>query len=660
MSYAAKEIEFPSVGPLVEERAVLEPRRKRTVVEWAQQERVLDRKTSAIPGRFNWEYVPFLREPALCISDMAIRRITVRKCTQAGVTELLNNIIGWAVDESPAPLMLVMPKESDTARRMETRIRPMFEACASLLRHLDGDLERLNVGKETVLDNCIVYLAWATSAAALADSPVCLLLLDEIDKYPDRVGKEGDPASLAEKRQRTFVFAKTIEGSTPTDQYGRIGIDYNAGDRRRWWVRCPHCRRHHVMRWGHVVLDKNDKGQLLSRAEYAGGGRARYVCPDCAVAWSEADRWSAVQAGRWAPGGCSVDAKGRIVGQIPRTNHRSYHISALMLYPGFSSIDKLAGAWAHAVARQKSGDLGPMIDFVNSELGEVWAEAEAATDIDVLREHVEGYEPDTVPPGAMILTAAIDVQQDHFYATVWGWGYGFEGWLVSAQRIETEIVGEGPTGVMDFTPIRQLLGRTWPRVDADGKATGENIPIALTFIDSQYRPDQVYDFCAGFTTGDCWPARGDDSLRDVYMQPSNLEKSASVRRRALLRRAGLQLWRISSYMVKSQLARLMNVPAEGPGYVHLPAGTGEEFLGQMTAEHLKVNRRRNRYGKMETTRIWTLKPEHIANHYWDCSYLALAAARRRGVRNLPDPKAPASSRRRIVRRMSTIERFARE
>lgn len=44
----------------------------------------------------------------------------------------------------------------------------------------------------------------ANSATGLASRPIKVLLADEVDRYPGSAGTEGDPLSLAQKRQTTF------------------------------------------------------------------------------------------------------------------------------------------------------------------------------------------------------------------------------------------------------------------------------------------------------------------------------------------------------------------------------------------------------------------------------------------------------------------------
>ena len=143
-----------------------------TLAEWAEDRYILPKETAELSGPWSNDYVPYLQEPMRWLSDMATRQVTVCACTQSAKTELSNILIGRTVDVNPAPTLIVMPRENDANRRIATRLRPMFKSTPSLLKHLGGKLDNLNIGKETILDNMILYIAWSNSPAALADNPI--------------------------------------------------------------------------------------------------------------------------------------------------------------------------------------------------------------------------------------------------------------------------------------------------------------------------------------------------------------------------------------------------------------------------------------------------------------------------------------------------------
>jgi len=655
-----------------EEVEAWRPRETLGVVEWAERYRVLSRKTSEISGRWSWDYCPYLVEPAEAWTDPAVRAVVLAKPTQTGGTELANNIVGRTIFCDPAPLLVVMPVERDVRRRVRTRLRPMFESAPSLMAHLPGgDVDNLNIGDETVLDHMILYLGWATSAAALADSPVCYVILDEIGKYPARVGREADPISLAEDRQRTFYWATTLIVSSPTDTESILQREYMGGDRCEYNAPCPKCGTFQPLVWPNVELDKDDDGHLLPPGTYAAGGRARYRCAACREAWTESERWEATLAGVYVPEGGQAVPIGRrrrgepgrearswaarragrgadvwIAGDLAPHRTRSFHYTALAAYWGFVSVADLAAKWAAACVARSAGDIGPMVNFINAQLGEPWEERDTETAVDVLRARVESRREDLVPPESGILTAGVDVQADHVYLCVWAWAYLFEGWLVRYERVPT-----GDTRQLEnWGPVADALERAYEVETDAGDPPRPPVPITLAFVDSGFRPTEVYTFCRSMISTDTRPVKGQPNLEVPY-RSGVLEYDP---RSGKVAAYSIRLWSLQVDLFKDRLAHQYHVPEAGPGYVHFPAGASTELLMQLSAEHRRIIRTRS--GLMRSA--WVRRPDRPRNHWWDCSVYALAAADVAGVRNLPRPgEAPAGPPRRRVTRM---ERFRRD
>ena len=162
---------LPRPLPLqAEELEILEVRDRLSIAQWAQRKRKISAKTTDLDGDWSHDITPFLVEIMESLSDLVTRQVTLMKCTQSGGTEVALNLIGWAIDEAPGPILCVMPTEVDMRRRAGTRIKFMFQSTPSLLGHLGGRLDNLNIGKETELDNLIMYLGWAGSGWA----PGCL------------------------------------------------------------------------------------------------------------------------------------------------------------------------------------------------------------------------------------------------------------------------------------------------------------------------------------------------------------------------------------------------------------------------------------------------------------------------------------------------------
>lgn len=614
-----------------EEKEAARPARPMTIIEWAESRYILPSETAELAGLWSCEIVPYLREVLEALSDTGTRRVTLKKCSQCGATESCNILIGRTVDEAPAPTLMVMPREDDVRRRVRTRLRPMFRSTPSLLARLGGDIDGLNIGTETVLDRMILYLGWATSPAALADNPVCIVILDEVGKFPPKVAKEADPVSLATKRQRTFRSrSKLYDLSTPVYAGDLIDREYNQGDRREWWSRCPHCGKSFVIEWRHVELDKGADGGLLDKEDYRAGGGARIRCEHCQKPWSERDRWRAVSDGRWAPDGCRVDGRGRIVGKVKATTHRSYHVCAMMLHPMFVTIDELAAEFAAARLEQKAGDPGPMQDFINSQLGDPWMETVKVIPADRLLSHVGSTPMGLVPDGVQLLVAGVDVQIDHFWVMVVGYGYMSQRWVIHAGRLES-----GDTRYLDsYDILRAFLTTTWP-MESDPK---KYHTLRVAGVDRRYRGDVVEDFCRQCRDVAVVPVMGDDAVRGVIYRPKKLAH-------------GQVRYDLNLGALKDRIQAGLTSDEAGPGYIHLPADIGADVLGHLVGE-VQIHIRRGR--KLEPR--WVPKTSRTPVHTWDCFVYAEGVAEVAGARLLRDPNAPVVS---VKRRVGKMERMKR-
>ena len=159
---------------LPEEAELLRPRQRPPLVEWMEANYMLAGGTSAIEGPWSREYTPYFVPIAEWLSDTVTREVWVFACSQSGKSTFGTGWTGYIVENSPGPMMLIMPGKEDVKNRVEARFRPMFEANEDLLRHVSGQrVKNIFIGKQTVLDNMIHYIGWPNTAQSLADKPVC-------------------------------------------------------------------------------------------------------------------------------------------------------------------------------------------------------------------------------------------------------------------------------------------------------------------------------------------------------------------------------------------------------------------------------------------------------------------------------------------------------
>jgi phage terminase large subunit GpA-like protein len=392
--------------------------------------------------------------------------------------------------------------------------------------------------------------------------------------------------------------------------------ELQAGDQRQNWVKCPFCKQRHVTKWKYVDLDKDSARGLLDPKDYLMGDCARYVCPECGVLWTEQDRWNAVTDGVWAPRDCKVTPEGRITGKVFSNPQKSYYVPSFLIYPGFMTMGKLAKLWAVAQREKKKGDIGPLQNFINSRLTETFTQAEQKTDVDMLRPHIGNYEAGTVPQGVAFLTAAIDVQIDHFWFGVIGWGYLSQAWLIFAARIE----GGDTKHIANYNTLREYLSMSFPLVEDPDKT----MHIKKIGIDCNYRPHTVIDFCSQCTEVDIVPVRGDPHVKASVSRAKKLEDGKTIR------------YDLDVDILKSRLHRLLfQAKVPGPGYMHLYKDIPEEYLEQLASEEQRTVRTKRRN---ETK--WVLKNEHQPNHIFDLSGYATFIAELAGLRAIRDPANP--------------------
>lgn len=612
-------INVKPLGLFDEELDMLRPRQRPAFIDWLENNYMLEGGTAAIEGPWSREYTPYFVEPAEWLSDSTTRELWIYACSQAGKTTFGTGFFGYIVDCMPGPTLLIMPTKPDVQARVESRIRPMFRANPDLLRHVRGNDRYIFIGKQTVMDHMNLYIGWPTTAQALADKPVCYVLPDEVGKFPAFVGEEADPISLMRDRQRWFKGrSKLLAPTTPVTEGDLADQNFSRGDCCEWHGPCRHCGAIREIAWENVKIERTEKKEWYAEDSYGRGRHCGYECPECHAAWSEDDRWWSNLRGRWVPKGARLDEHGTLTGGTPSA-YRSIRIHALMLHPMVETVGSLVRKFVAAMNAKEAGNIQPLKNFINSELARPWREEQAVTDIDRIKKHAGGYEKGKVPPGVQMLTAGLDVQLDHVWFAVLGWGYLGEYWTIFEQRIET-----GPTDRVEN--LEKLLPYLTMRFELLEDA-GLVMRIALSAIDRQYNADAVDAFCVRCAAAaPIIPVAGDDKLSK---QMWAVGKTAGER---------LKLYRLNVTAYKDALYRgYFEATAPGAGYGHLHAGTEYLVMQHLTSEEKVIERVAGRIKWIG----WRLKEPGRPNHYWDCSVYARAAADIAGLWTLRSPAEQA-------------------
>lgn len=509
------------------------------------------------------------------LAEPTVREIWVQKSAQVGWTELLNNVIGFHIDQDPAPILLVQPTLEMAEAWSKDRFAPMVRDTPAL-RNRIADPRARDSGN-TLLHKKFagghLTVAGANSPAGLASRPIRIVLFDEVDRFPTSAGTEGDPISLGKKRSTTFWNRKMLAGSTPTIKgSSRVEAGFDSSDQRFYFVPCPHCEQFQRLTWPNVRWPDGQPRLAV------------YVCQHCGEELTDADKAQMLREGEWRA-------------TRPFNGIAGFHISEL--YSPWSTWGDMAESFLRAKRLPET-----LQTWINTSLGECWEDKGETLEAAGLAGRRESYTEDGLPEGVLLLTAGTDVQDDRLETTVWGWGLDEEAWRVC------HIVLRGdPGSAALWAEHDEILRRRW-KTDA-----GRTLVIEACAVDSGgHFTEQVYRYCAKRKRFRVWAVKGVGG-------PGRL----AWPKRASKAKVG-QVWPIGVDTAKEVLyQRLKRILEPGPGYIHLDASTEEEWLEQLTSETVVYRQVQGR-----RVRMWRPRQSGIRQEALDCTVYAWCALQGRG------------------------------
>ncbi len=571
----------------------LQPPEDLSVSEWADKYRILDSKTSAMPGPWRNENTPYLKEVMDEMLNYETEEIIFCKCTQVGGTEAMQNMLGYIIQQDPSPAMVVYPTDTLADSISVNRVQPMIKACKTLKKVYR---ENESSKKELQFDGMYLTLAGSNSPASLASKAIKYLLLDEVDKYPGASKKEADPISLARERTKTFRNRKIYMTSTPTLKSNHIWKALEEADvEKHYFVPCPHCGELIELKFAQIKWPGKDK--IMSNADRA--DMAVYVCQECGGVISDQHKDQMLRYGEWKA--------------IRRNTASSKKVAFWIntLYSPFVRFSEIAKEFMDS-----KDDPDKLQNFVNSWLAEPWEDTKLKTSADTVMERQTELPEFVIPPWAIFLTGGVDIQETTLYWTIRAWG----------PFITSQNIAHGQA--LSFQDVEQIMNLPYQKAD------GETLIVALCLIDSGYDADSTYDFCANNSDW-AMPVKGSSNPMLSHFKLSKINKADS-------RAFGMNLVLVDGDKYKDMIAARM-AKDNGRGSWMVYEGCDMDYAEQVTAEH-KVNEKSGN----STVQRWRPKRTHIDNHYLDAEVYSLGAADILGVRTLhlmsqedKDPKPSA-------------------
>jgi phage terminase large subunit GpA-like protein len=518
-----------------------------TVSTWADANRMLSQKASAEPGRWRTERTPYLREIMDEMSPSSpAQRVVFMAGAQVGKSETGNNWLGYVIHHAPGPMLLVQPTVDTAKRFSKQRLAPMIEETPILHERISQNTSRdaSNSMMTKEFDGGVLIISGANSAAGLRSMPVRYLFLDEIDAYPLDVDGEGDPIQLAEKRTTTFARRKVYMCSTPTvKDVSRIEREYDRSDQRKYFVACPHCDHRQWLKWANLKWD-NDDPQT-----------AAYACEECGTLIEERHKADMLANGEWR---ATAPGDGKTVG---------FHLSSLYSPLGWKSWSEIAAEFMQA-----KGDPALLKTFVNTVLGETWEDDYSAKlGADDLKSRVEFYTPGVAPARTLVVTCAVDVQDNRLAVKLMGWGRDEEGWVIDHMEIYGDPAGPKLWQQLDEVVLKPVAHEL-----------ASPMKVAVTTIDSGgHFTSEVYAYCRDRKKHNVIAIKGQSQRgKPAIGKPTKVD----LNWRGQKIKGGAEVYPVGTDTIKSTVFARLKLNEAGAGYLHFHAELPRDYFDQLTAE----------------------------------------------------------------------------
>ena len=569
----------------VKAHGMYEPPPALTLSQWADRFAYVPPEAGAFPGKFSTSSAEYQRGIQDAISDPTIETVVLMMCSQSGKTQIQLNAVGYFSHHEPSPILFVQASEGEAEKFSKNRVAKMIRSTPVLRKIFPSP--RARDSGNTLLNKefpgGVLILAGANAPAGLASMPIRILMPDEVDRYPESAGTEGDPVDLAMRRTTTFWNRKHVLASTPgVKNLSRIEKAEEESDRRRYYVPCPECGLMQPLIWRRLLYEREEgeNGRVV---------RIWYEClAGCEI--QERHKYEMIRSGEWRATADSRDGK-----------TAGFHLNAL--YPPWLRWTDLVNEWLAAktsLERRKT--------FINTRLAETWEIKGTGADLHELERRKAATDfADLLPAGVLFLTAGVDVQDDRLEVSVLGWGDEEERWVVDHQVFRgdpslPEVTDGKRNELSPWAELQDYLRRPFEH------ALGVRMTVSCALFDSGgHHTQRVYDFTNKHKARRWFACVGRAGIGKSLVSKGT-EQGPS---RAML-------YTVGTDTAKEDIFTSFRIGVQGAGYCHFSGTLPPEYFRQVTSEQL-VKVKRDFVTKLQ----WVKKGER--NEALDCFVYGRAA-----------------------------------
>jgi phage terminase large subunit GpA-like protein len=579
-----------------------------TISQWAAEKRYLPAELTPNPGFWNNDLTPYLVEPMDCLSPVSeINRVIIMKGTQGGFTTgIIENFIGYTIDENPSSMMYISADAKLTEGQIEVKIDKMIDQVPGLKEKIkpavvkkhhkaSGDTK----GRKDFVGGFMIAVG-ARSPGKLRSFTIKYLMLDEVDGYPLSAGREGDPINLAVQRTKNFGSSrKEIYISTPLiKQTSRIYRLYEEGGKRQFYVPCLKCKTMQTLEFfpdkeknnRGLHYEKDDQNRLIPGSVY-------YQCIGCDHKIRDFEKPAFLLKGEWRP---EIDHR-------PVDDRTRSYFWTPLLSPWHT--------WTNMVVSYlKIGSIEERKSFYNTELGLPWEEMGERPSVIQVNSHRRLYQSKKIPNklanketggDILFLTVAVDTQDNGCY-------YDISGWTKNGNlfQIEFDFLKGDNTKPEFWEKLKERIHDNAEYKDEKGKKYKTYFGV----IDAGgHRTREVYDHCLRYGKYFLIPIMGQ---RYIY---ENNKKLPWKKQEDKPGYPGLLVYSINTTYFKNELAKKLKQErkqnSQPKGYLNFPQDRGSDYFEQFTAEQYIIEK--DPRTNLPKLMYWKQIGQR-ANHAWDC------------------------------------------
>jgi len=515
----------------------------------------LSKEDSWETGRYSTARAPYQKEIIDECTNRDNRTVVFISGAQNGKSLILKIVTGYSIHQEPVPMLVVHPTLSMGKTYSQDRLDSMFRD-VKVLRDLVGDTKTRDSGN-TILQKRYpggdIAIAGANSPASLASRSRGKVLFDEVDKYKESAGGQGDPCAQGEARLETYPDGMSIYTSTPTNEGdSKIFEKYEQTDQRKYFVPCPHCGHEHLLLWDNMVWKEDSRGKVVPASVHM-------LCPSCLKPIQQSHKITFIAKGVWKP-----------TAEPLRPGFVGFWINSL--YSPFKTwLDRVY----EFVEARKVPELLQV--FYNAVLAKLWKIYTESPDWEKVYSKREKYPFNRIPAGASIILGGVDIQGDRLEVLIRAYGPNMESW-----GIDHRVLIGSPKKKMVWSKLDKIMEEEFPY------EIGGSAKIYRLAIDTGYESTIAMNWAGKYGYDRVMAIKGSSMRMAPRMGTPKLMDKDSQGKKLV---CGTYLTMIGTNAYKTDIYSALKLDRVKPGhevpwgYRHYPEFS-EDFFKQLTVEGL--------------------------------------------------------------------------